>query len=90
MDSRDESVGIATSYGVGSRCSIPDRDKYFLLCSVDTSFEAHQVSRPMDTAGPFLGGKAATARSWTLTSLRFRGQEWLSYICIPPYVFMVW
>jgi hypothetical protein len=40
--------------------------------------------------GLFLGGKAAGAWRWLLTSILCRGQEWRSYICTPPYVSMLW
>jgi hypothetical protein len=51
----DSSVGIATGYrldGPGSN-----------LHSVQTDFEAHSASYPMDSGGSFPGGKAVGASS---------------------------
>jgi hypothetical protein len=62
---QDSSVGIATGYGLGDRGSIPGKDKgsrdFSLLYSIQISCESNPASYPMDTGGPFPGGKAAEA-----------------------------
>jgi hypothetical protein len=68
--SRDSVVGIATGYGLEKRgigVPSPGRVKNFLHV-VQTGSEAHPASYPLGSGGSFLGGKAAEAWSWPLTS----------------------
>jgi hypothetical protein len=51
-------VGIATGYGLDGPGSIPGRARFSLLHSVQTGSGAQPASYPMDTRGPFPGGKA--------------------------------
>jgi hypothetical protein len=52
-----------SDYGLDDRGSIPDRGRRFSSSPcVQTGSEAHPVSYPMGTGGPFPGGKARPGR----------------------------
>jgi hypothetical protein len=62
MNENDSSVGIATSYGLDDRGSIPGGAGNFCLrCRIQTGSGAHPASYPMGAWGSFPGGKAAGA-----------------------------
>jgi hypothetical protein len=57
VKSRDSAVGIATSYWLDGRGSIPGRDKrLYPLHSIQTGSGAHPVSYPMGTGWLFPRG----------------------------------
>jgi hypothetical protein len=47
--SRDSSVGVATSYGLGFPGSVTNRARFFLLRNVQTSYRVHAASYKMGT-----------------------------------------
>jgi hypothetical protein len=52
-----------SDYGLDDRGSIPDRGRGFPSSPcIETGSEAHPVSYPMGTGGPFPGGKARPGR----------------------------
>jgi hypothetical protein len=56
-------VSIVTDYGLDDRGSIPrQRQRIFLLASVQTGSGTHPASYSMGTGGPFPGGKARPGR----------------------------
>jgi hypothetical protein len=61
--SRDSSVGIATSYGLDGRGSIPGTGKrFFSMPPFQTCFGVQPAFSPIGTwGGVFPGGKAAEA-----------------------------
>jgi hypothetical protein len=64
--SRGRSVSIVSEYGlnnraIGVRSPAEAKDFSSSLC-VQTGSEAHPASCPMDTGGPFPGGKQRTGR----------------------------
>jgi hypothetical protein len=64
--SRDSSVGIATSYGLDGRHSIPSRVRdSSVLHSVETGCGTHSASYPKGTGGCFLGEGSSTKLSLT-------------------------
>jgi hypothetical protein len=71
--SRDSSVGIALGYGLddlGSRVRLSvGAGNFSLHHRIQNGSGAHPASFPMGTRGSFLGGKAAGAWSWPLTSI---------------------
>jgi hypothetical protein len=77
--SRDSSVDIGAGYGLDNRMvgiRFPTGAGNFSLHHrVQTGSGAHPASYPLDTAGSFPGGKAASAWSYTST---------------PQYVLMTW
>jgi hypothetical protein len=70
---RDSSVGIALIYGLDGqdpRVRFPaGAGNFSLHHRVQNGSGAHPASYPMGTRGAFPGGKAAGARSWSLTSI---------------------
>jgi hypothetical protein len=95
IKSRDGSVGIALGYRLddrGSRVRFPaEAGNFSLHHRVQNGSGAHPASYPMDNWGSFLGGKAAGAWSWPLTSIQCRGQRIRGAIPpVPKYVFMAW
>jgi hypothetical protein len=91
----DSSVGIALGYGLnnrGSRVRFPAGVGNFSLHRrVQNGSGAHPTSYPMGTRGSFLGGKAAGAWSWPLTSI-YCGDKRMSGAIppLPQYAFMAW
>jgi hypothetical protein len=71
--SRDSSGGIALGYGLddrGSRVRFPaGAGNFSLHHRVQNGSGAHPASYPLGTRGSFLGGKAAGAWSWPITSI---------------------
>jgi hypothetical protein len=71
--SRYSSVGIATGYGLYDRMirvRFPaGAGNFSLRHRVQTGSGPHPASYPLGAGGFFLGGKAAGARSWPLTSI---------------------
>jgi hypothetical protein len=55
---------------------------------VQTGSGAHPASYSMGTEGSFLGGQAAGAWSWPLTSTSAEVNKTWIYTSNPPYVFM--
>jgi RecA-family ATPase len=85
--SRDNSVGIATGYGLDSLGSIPDRGKIFLIST---------SSRPESTLHPLRWVPKALSQEVNLREtdrLSLSGAEvtntWI-YTSTPPYVFMTY
>jgi hypothetical protein len=61
--SRGNSVSIVSDYGLDVRGSISDRTEDFSSSLyVQTGSGVHPAFCPMDTVGPFLGGKARLGR----------------------------
>jgi hypothetical protein len=58
-ENRISSVGIATSYGLDGRSSIPGKGDFSLLNSVQTGSGAHPTSYPVGTGGSFPRDKGA-------------------------------
>jgi hypothetical protein len=92
---RRSSVSKATGYGLDDRMiggSIPGGAGNFSLHHhVQTGSGAHLASYSTGTGGSFPEGKAAGSWSWSLTSVKCRGQR--MHWAIPPlpqYVFMAW
>jgi hypothetical protein len=56
---------------------------FSLFHSVQTDCKARPDSYLMGARGTFLGGKAAGAWSWPLTSIQCRAHEWWSYTSTP-------
>jgi hypothetical protein len=56
MQSRDSSVGIATSWKTGNRFFVGARD-FFVLHNIHMTSEAHLASYPIGTVGSFPGVK---------------------------------
>jgi hypothetical protein len=86
--SRDSSDGIATSYGLDSRGSIPGSgNRFSILHNVQTGSEAHPASYPVGIAGCFSGikrpGRESDHSPPFSTKVRNDGA-----IPHPPYVFM--
>jgi hypothetical protein len=86
------SVGIATRCRLDGFGFIPGRLKRFLFVAQRPDrlwdphsllFSGYRILFPQE-------GKAARTWSWPLTSILYRGQEWRSYVSIPPPVFMAW
>jgi hypothetical protein len=75
-----------TDYGLGDHSSTPaQRQGIFFSPRVQTGPEAHPVSCPMGTEGPFPGGKADHSPP---SSVEVK-KEW-SYTFTTPYVVMAW
>jgi hypothetical protein len=94
-ESRDSSVCIELGYGLddrGSRVRFSAVIENFSFNHrVQNGSGAHLASYPMGTRGSFIGGKAAGAWSWPLTSIQFRGQRMRGAIpLLPQYAFMAW
>jgi hypothetical protein len=71
--SRNNSVRIATGYGLDGRSSIPERDmRFVLLHSFQTDSEAHTASYRIQCV--------PEAWSWLLSSILRRRKKWRSYI----------
>jgi hypothetical protein len=71
--SRDNSVGIATGYGLDDPMTgfrFPEgAGNFSLRHHVQTGSGVHPASYPMGTGSSFTGGKAAGAWNWPLTSI---------------------
>jgi hypothetical protein len=73
IKSRDSSIGIALGYVLDDRSSSvrfpAGAGNFSLYNRVQNGSGAHPAPYPMGTRGSFLGGKAAGAWSWPLTSI---------------------
>jgi hypothetical protein len=89
-ESRDSLVGTATGNGLGGRGLITGRGKRFFSSQRPDRLWGTRNFLSNGYRGSFLGGKAAGAWSWPLTSVSCRSQEWWSYTSTPQLVFMAW
>jgi hypothetical protein len=64
-----ECVSIGIGYELDGLGSIPGRQDFSLLYSIQTDSGAYPASYLMGTGGRFPRGKAAGAWSWPLTSI---------------------
>ena len=73
--------------GIWFSAGSPD---FSILRSIQTGSGGNPASYPMGTQNSYLMGRAASAWSWPLTSIKCQGQEWCSYISTPPYMSLAW